>query len=235
MQPDHHTSKQFDASLDQIRSQVLLMGGLAERQIVYAIEALKRGGDPVLVDRIIGAELEINRLEVSVDEMCTNLIARRAPAAIDLRLIMTAYKTITDLERIGDEAKKIGLAARELRGKTMLMPRMAELQRLAELVIDMLRRSLDALSRLDSDDAPAVIRQDIQVDAEFGAVLRYLLTYMIEDPRTISPAIDLIFVAKALERIGDHAKNISEYVVYTRTGQDVRHVGMDELERVARS
>jgi len=232
MHPDHHTSKQFDADLEQIRAHVLLMGGLVESQLELALEALK-SSDAGPADRIESAEIEINRLEVSIDELCTSLIARRQPNAIDLRLLLTVYKTITDLERIGDEAKKIGLMARQLRRDRWQFPCIAQVQRMGAIVIDMLRRSLDAFSRMDSTDAPAVVMRDTHVDEEFAALLRTGLSFMLEDPRTISAGLDLVFVAKSLERAGDHAKNVAEHVVYAISGTNVRHADFAALQRAA--
>lgn len=230
MQSTAHLSKDFDADLLAVRAQVLEAGGIVEYQLRYAIEAL-RTGDRMLVTRVIADEVRINRLERDIDEACTNLIARRAPAASDLRFIMMVYKSITDLERVGDEAKKIALIAREVRLNERITPGFPEIRIVAALVIDMLRRALDALARLEAEDAPEIARLDREVDAHFQAIVRQLLTYMIEDPRTISPALDLVFVAKSLERIGDHAKNISEYVIYMVKGKDVRHVSVEEIER----
>jgi phosphate transport system protein len=234
MQSAAHTSKHFDAALETIRTQVLEMGGIVEYQIRYAIEAL-RSGDSALVNRVIHDELKVNQLERDIDEACTQVIARRAPAANDLRFLMMVYKTLTDLERIGDEAKKIALIARGLRLTERSSPGMPQIQRVAALVIDMLRRALDGLARLEAHVMPDVVRLDDEVDEHFKAILRQLLTYMIEDPRTISRSIDVIFVAKSLERIGDHAKNISEYVIYMTKGKDVRHVSLEEIEAAARS
>jgi phosphate transport system protein len=234
MQSAAHTSKHFDAELETIRTQVLEMGGIVEYQIRYAIEAL-RAGDAALVDRVIHDEVKVNRLERDIDEACTQVIARRAPAANDLRFLMMVYKTLTDLERIGDEAKKIALVARGLRLAQAPGPGIREIQRVAALVIDMLRRALDGLARLEAEIMPEVVRLDDEVDEHFKAILRQLLTYMIEDPRTISRSIDVIFVAKSLERIGDHAKNISEYVIYMTKGKDVRHVSLAEIEAAAKS
>jgi phosphate transport system protein len=233
MQPAAHTSKDFDAELENIRSRVLEMGGIAEYQIRYAVEALRRG-DVALVNRVIQDELKVNQLEREIDEACTQVVARRAPAAGDLRFLMMVYKTITDLERIGDEAKKIALVARGLRLNERVSPGFPELRVVAAMVIDMLRRTLDSLARHEAQDAPEVVRLDEEVDEHFSALLRRLLTYMIEDPRTISRAIDLVFVAKALERVGDHAKNISEYVIYMIHGKDVRHVSLGEIEAAVR-
>jgi phosphate transport system protein len=229
MQPAAHTSKDFEAELEHIRTQVLEMGGIVEYQIRYAIEALRRG-DVALAKRVAQDELKVNQLEREIDAACTQVIARRAPAAGDLRFLMMVYKTITDLERVGDEAKKIALVARGLRLNERASPGFPEIRVVASMVIDMLRRALDSLARLEAQDAPEVVRQDEEVDESFKAILRELLTYMIEDPRTISRSIDVIFVAKALERIGDHAKNISEYVIYMVHGKDVRHVSIGEIE-----
>jgi phosphate transport system protein len=233
MQPAAHTSKNFDSELEHIRSQILEMGGLVEYQIRYAVEALRRG-DMALVNRVVGDELKVNQLERAIDEACTQIVARRAPAAGDLRFLMMAYKTITDLERIGDEAKKIALVARGLRLNERASPGFPELRVVASMVIDMLRRALDGLARLEAQGVPEVVRLDEEVDEHFKAILRQLLTYMIEDPRTISRSIDVIFVAKALERVGDHAKNISEYVIYMIHGKDVRHVSLGEIEAAVR-
>jgi phosphate transport system protein len=229
MQPAAHTSKDFDAELEHIRTQVLEMGGMVEYQIRYAVEALRRG-DVALAKRVAEDELKVNQLERQIDEACTQVIARRAPAAGDLRFLMMVYKTITDLERIGDEAKKIALVVRGLHLNERVSPGFPEIRVVSAVVIDMLRRALDSLARLEPQDVPDVVRQDQDVDDSFKAILRQLLTYMIEDPRTISRSIDVIFVAKALERIGDHAKNISEYVIYTTLGKDVRHATIAELE-----
>jgi len=229
MQPAAHTSKDFDAELEHIRTQVLEMGGIVEYQIRYAVEAL-RGGDVALAKRVAEDELTVNQLEREVDEACTQVIARRSPAAGDLRFLMMIYKTITDLERVGDEAKKIALVARSVRLNERASPGFPEIRIVSAMVIDMLRRALDSLARLEAQDAPEVVRQDEEVDESFAALLRELLTYMIEDPRTISRSIDIIFVAKALERIGDHAKNISEYVIYMIHGTDVRHGSIEEIE-----
>jgi phosphate transport system protein len=234
MQPAAHTSKHFDAELETIRARVLEMGGIVEYQIRYAVEAL-RHGDTALISRVIHDESRVNQLEREIDEACTQVVARRAPAANDLRFLMMVYKTLTDLERIGDEAKKIALVARGLRLAERPGPGLAQIQRVATLVIDMLRGALDGLARLEAQVMPEVVKQDEEVDEHFKGILRQLLTYMIEDPRTISRSIDAIFVAKSLERIGDHAKNISEYVIYMTKGKDVRHVSIEEIEAAAKS
>ena len=233
MATTEHTSKQFDAELEAVRARVLQMGGLVESQIQLAIEALT-SGDVALMNRVIADDHRVNAMEVEIDDNCNQIIARRQPAAGDLRMVMTVIKTITDLERIGDEAEKIARMAKLLSQKERLrLPRYHEIKHAAELALDMLRKSLDAFARLDLATAAQVVRQDEQVDEEFRTIMRYLITFMMEDPRTISTALEILFVAKAIERIGDHAKNMSEYVVYMVKGRDVRHVTVEEIEREA--
>jgi phosphate transport system protein len=225
-----HTLKQFDTELENIRGKVMQLGGLVERQIVRAMDAL-HDGDLVLCEQVINADHEVNRLEVELDEACAHVIAKHQPAAIDLRMIMAVIKTITDLERIGDEAKKIAKQARALHSSDMAFVPKLELRHAASLTVEMLRQSLDAFARTDCTVAMNVVRRDKEVDAEFKAAMRQLISFMIEDPRTITRAIELLFIAKAIERIGDHAKNIAEYVVYMEKGRDVRHLGLEGFER----
>jgi len=226
-----HIVKQYDAELEAVRSRVLQMGGLVEQQIVKAMQGFETG-DMALIDQVIADDTQVNAHEVDLDEACTNLIARRQPAAGDLRMIMTVVKTITDLERIGDEAEKIARMARVLHQNDAFasMPRI-QLQHAAMLAVDMLRKSLDSFARLDLSSAAQVVRQDKLVDAEFKSVMRQLITFMMEDPRTITRSLEILWIAKAIERIGDHAKNMSEYVVYMVKGRDVRHVSVEEIER----
>ncbi|MFA5915361.1 MAG: phosphate signaling complex protein PhoU [Burkholderiales bacterium] len=231
----NHISTQFDVQLEQVRSRVLHMGGAVENQLSLAVRALQ-DGETFLIDRVLDVEQQVNALEMEIDELCTNIIARRTPTAIDLRVLTMVVKTITDLERVGDEAKKIALMAREFfRSGRAHMPRYAEIQRMSVIVIEMLRQALDGFARLDAEAAPAIARRDLEVDDAFRAVLRELLTHMIADPRTISATLDILFISKALERVGDHAKNISEYVVYMIKGKDVRHLSTEEIEQVVRS
>ena len=226
-----HTSKQFDAELEAVRSRVLQMGGLVEEQIVNAIDALINGNIK-LADQVVADDLRINAMEVELDESCSHIIARRQPTASDLRMVMTVVKTITDLERIGDEADKIARMAKLIyESERLSTPRFAEIKMMSGIVLDMLRKSLDAFARLDITTAVQVPRQDLQVDEAFRSTLRHLITFMMEDPRTISTSIEVLFAAKAIERIGDHAKNMSEYVVYMVKGKDVRHTSVEELER----
>jgi len=225
-----HTSKQFDAELERVRSRVLHMGGLVEEQIVRAMEAL-RSGDMELIDKVIADDHRVNALEVELDEACSHIIARRQPAAVDLRLLITVIKTITDLERIGDEAEKIGRMAKLIHGAgRQHMPRM-DMSHVADRALAMLRQSLDAFARLDITEAMGVVKQDEAVDDEFRAIMRQLITFMMEDPRTITRSLEILFIAKAIERIGDHAKNMAEYVIYMVKGRDVRHVSIDEMEK----
>jgi phosphate transport system protein len=228
-----HTYKQFDAELESIRSQVLQMGGLVESQIQRALEGFTEG-KPDLLDEVIADDAKVNALEVAIDEDCALIIARRQPAAIDLRIVMTVIKTITDLERIGDEAEKIARNAKLFleSGKVKTI-RLAEIRHAADLATDMLRDALDAFARLDVLAALEVVKQDERVDVEFRSILRQLITFMMEDPRTISTSLEILFIAKAIERIGDHAKNMAEYVIYLVKGKDVRHVSIEEIEREA--
>jgi phosphate transport system protein len=231
MPSNDHISKQFDAELESIRASVLQMGGLVESQIKNAVQSLVNS-DVSLMTRVIAEDHRVNAMEVKIDEACSQMIARRQPTAGDLRLIMTVVKTITDLERIGDEAEKIARMAKMLSQKNVLAkPRYHEIERASEIAVDMLRKALDAFARLDVVMAAQVVRQDDQVDEEFRGIMRYLITFMMEDPRTISTALEILFVAKAIERIGDHAQNMAEYVIYMVKGRDVRHVTVDEIER----
>jgi phosphate transport system protein len=226
-----HTYKQYDAELEAVRAKVLEMGGLVEQQIVNALEALV-SANPTLADTVIKNDHQVNALEVQVDEDCSHIIARRQPAAGDLRMIMMIVKTITDLERIGDEATKIARVAQKIyESDRMFTPRFAEIKAMVGLVREMLRTSLDAFARLDVSKTVEVARQDEQVDEQFRVAMRQLITFMLEDPRTISMSLEVLFVAKAIERIGDHAKNIAEYVVYMVKGKDVRHTSVEEMER----
>ena len=231
MSNSEHTSKQFDAELEAVRARVLQMGGLVEEQIKLAVEALV-SGDFDLSNRVVENDRQVNGLEVAIDEDCSTIIARRQPTAGDLRMIMTVLKTITDLERIGDEAAKIARMAKLVNSSDRLQqPRFNEIRRMAGIAAEMLHKSLDAFARLDLHTSADVVRQDQHVDEEFRSIIRQLITFMMEDPRTISASIEILFIAKAIERIGDHSKNISEYVIYMVKGKDMRHVSVEEIER----
>ncbi len=226
-----HTIKQFDVELEAVRAKVLEMGGLVEEQIEKAVEALHEA-DLTLADHVIAEDHHVNALEVSIDENCTYIIARRQPAASDLRLIIAIIKTITDLERMGDEAEKIARMAKMIHTSERLMhTRPVDLRHVAQLAVDMLRRALDSFARLDTNTAMQILRDDLDVDESFRGILRQLITFMMEDPRTISNSIELLFAAKAIERIGDHAKNIAEYVIFLVKGKDVRHTSVEEIEK----
>lgn len=227
--PDH-IFRQFDAELESVRSRVLQMGGMVEQQIMRAIEALI-SGDMELMDRVIADDHRVNALEVGLDESCSQVIARRQPAAGDLRLLITVIKTITDLERIGDEAEKIARMAKLIHGADRVnMPRI-DLSHVADHALAMLRQALDSFARLDVSEAMRVVKQDQAVDDEFRGIMRQLITFMMEDPRTISRSLEILFIAKAVERIGDHAKNMAEYVIYMAKGRDVRHVSLEQIEK----
>src|SRR5499427_5636615 len=233
MTTNEHTSKQFDQELESLRARVLQMGGFVEQQVTLAVDALTTG-DMELCANIVANDHKVNAMEVGIDEDCSTIIARRQPAAGDLRLVMMVVKTITDLERIGDEAAKIARMAQLIyESDRPYIPRTGEVRRVADIALDMLRSALDAFARLDLAVAAKVVRQDEHVDDAFRGILRQLITFMMEDPRTISHSIEILFVAKAIERIGDHAKNMSEYVVYMVKGKDVRHTGVEGFEREA--
>jgi phosphate transport system protein len=228
-----HLSKQFDADLETLRSGVLQMGGLVESQIRGAIEAFTNG-NAELIEQIVAAEARVNECEVQIDDDCSHIIVKRQPAAGDLRLIMAISKTVTDLERIGDEAEKIARMSKQIhdRGHADLH-RFANIRHAADIALSMLRQALDAFARLDTAQAASIIRQDMAIDAEFRSILRQLITFMMEDPRTISTALEIVWIAKAVERIGDHAKNIAEDVIYIVKGTDVRHTAVEVVEREA--
>ena len=227
---NEHIAKQFDLDLENIRTRVLQMGGLVEQQIVKAMQALAEG-DLLLADQVINNDQTVNRHEVELDEACAQVIARRQPTASDLRTVMMVVKTITDLERIGDEAKKIAKMSKIIHVGEMPFVPPVPLSHVADIAVEMLRKALDAFARTDLATAAQVVRRDKDVDREFKSIMRQLITFMMEDPRTISRSIELLFIAKSIERIGDHAKNVCEYVVYMAKGRDVRHIGLEGMER----
>ncbi|AXT47821.1 MULTISPECIES: phosphate signaling complex protein PhoU [Chromobacterium] len=226
-----HISKQFDMELETIRTRVLQMGGLVEQQILSAVEALL-AGDIDKLDKVIAEDALVNAMEVTIDDDCLHIIARRQPAASDLRIVFTVIKVITDLERIGDEAKKIARMGKTIyQSERYQMPRFREIEKMADSALSMLRRALDAFARLDTSAALELAEADQELDEDFAAELRQLITFMMEDPRTISMSIDTLFISKAIERIGDHATNISEYVVYLVKGKDIRHTTLETKKR----
>jgi phosphate transport system protein len=218
-----HSSKQYDQELEGIRSQVLLMGGMVETQFEEALECF-RIGDIARAERVMAEDQAVNQLEVSLDDACSHLIVKRQPTANDLRTVMATIKVITDLERIGDEASKIARTARSLHERGGVSFAHYDMVRtIAKGTVDLLHNALDAFARLDGKQALELIAADEVIDHEFRTILRNLITFMMEDPRTISSALDTLWVAKAIERIGDHAKNIAEYVIYVVEGRDIRH------------
>jgi len=218
-----HSSKQYDQELEAIRSKVLLMGGMVETQFDDAINAF-RVGDCEQAEKVIADDHAVNQLEVQLDDACSHLIVRRQPAANDLRTVMATIKVITDLERIGDEAAKIARTAKSLHERGLAGFNHYEVVRtISRATSDMLHDALDAFARLDGKAALQIIAQDDTVDFEFRTIMRNTITFMMEDPRTISSSLDTLWVAKAIERIGDHAKNIAEYVIYVVEGRDIRH------------
>ncbi len=226
----HHISRRFNEDLERVRNQVLAMGGFVEAQLQKAITSLIEGnsslGESVALD-----DLKVNGMEVSIDEECSRILATRAPAAGDLRVIVAIIKTITDLERIGDEGEKIGLIASRLASMERPENKYREIKHLGRIVSEMVHGALDAFARMDADGALAVARQDRVVDEEYDAIHRQCITFMMEDPRTIRRALDVMWVVRSLERIGDHAKNICEYVIYMVHGKDIRHTRLEDVER----
>jgi phosphate transport system protein len=218
-----HSSKQYDQELESIRSKVLLMGGMVETQFEEALNCF-RVGNLEQADRVMAEDQSVNQLEVQLDDACSHLIVRRQPAANDLRTIMATIKVITDLERIGDESTKIARTAKSLHGRgATSFAHYDTIRTIGKATADLLHDALDAFARLDGKQALQIIAADEIVDHEFRTILRNLITFMMEDPRTISSALDTLWVAKAIERIGDHAKNIAEYVIYVVEGRDIRH------------
>jgi phosphate transport system protein len=225
-----HTHKQFDAEMEGIRSGVLAMGGLVETQLVRAISALGDDGEGGSIDRVGATEQEINQMQVDIDQQCSQIIARRQPAAIDLRMVLTVTKIVNDLERVGDEVKKIAYKAVQTRDANKLQRiRHSDAVRAAGHAQEMLQLALDSYARLDPLAASEVVARDREIDLAFSGIMRQLISYMMEDPRTITPALEIVFIAKSIERIGDHAKNIAESVVQLVKGKDVRHASAEEI------
>ena len=233
--PDKHLSTQFDAELSGVSTRVLEMGGLVESQVSRSISALVNI-DADLAGQLLRDEERVNRMEVEIDRDLSGIIARRQPTARDLRLLIAISKIIANLERVGDEASRIARVVQRLGAVGMPGRRLpvGDLQFECDLAVAQLRKSLDAFARLDTRLALEVLKHDDQIDQEFEGMMRKLITYMMEDPRTISSSIDLVFVAKAVERVGDHAKNLAEAVIYIVKGADVRHAPMADIETAAK-
>lgn len=233
--PDKHLSSQFDNDLNALCGSLLEMGGLVESQVSIAMKAFSQlDGD--LADQVMVREVEVNDFEISIDQACTELIAKRQPTARDLRLVMAVSKAITNLERAGDEADRIAKRTKHiLEDSASHGINTAEIRVSGQMAVSLLRRSLDCFARLDTVIAAEVVNEDKQIDEEFKAFVRKLTSYMSEDPRTISVGLDMLSIAKAVERIGDHAKNIAEFVIYIVKGTDVRHLPHDQLTQEANS
>jgi len=227
-----HLSTQFDAELDDIRARLTRMGGLVEEQVRSAIFAFAEG-ESDLIEKVVARDAEVDNYEIELDDACAHVVARRQPTAVDLRMVMAVSKTVTDLERIGDEAKKVAKATRKIieRGMSATTPQIMAVRHMGEQCAMMLNEVLNAFVRMDVDLAAEVIRQDKEIDQHFRAITRELVTYMMEDPRTISTALDIVFIVKSIERIGDHCKNIAKDVIYIVKGRDVRHLGIEALEQ----
>ena len=228
--PDKHLSTQFDSELNGVSSKVMEMGGLVEEQIRLAIQSLSTFSAE-LAGQVTDTETRVNSMEVEIDRDLSSIIARRQPTARDLRLLIAISKTTANLERAGDEAAKIARMVKSIlhSGAARALPS-ADLRLAADLALNQLRKALDSFARLDTAMAVGILKEDDIIDKEFDGFVRKLITYMMEDPRTISVSLDLLFVAKAIERIGDHAKNIAEVVIYIVKGADVRHTTMEEIE-----
>jgi phosphate transport system protein len=231
---DKHLSTQFDSELTAVSTRVMEMGGMVESQIRTAVHALSQFSEEAAA-QVIETEARVNLMEVEIDRELSSIIARRQPTARDLRLLIAISKTTANLERAGDEAEKIARMVKSIinSGAARTLPA-SELRIAADLASGLLRKALDAFARLDANVAVSILKEDDLIDREFDGFVRKLITYMMEDPRTISPSLDLLFLAKAIERIGDHAKNIAEFIIYVVKGADVRHTSMEQIESVVR-
>jgi phosphate transport system protein len=225
----HHISRRFNEDLERVRSKALSMGGFVEQQLSKAVTALVEG-DSGMGEAVARDDYRVNDMEVSIDEECARILATRAPAAGDLRVIVAIIKAITDLERMGDECEKIGYIASRLAAQERPADKYREIKHLGRVVEDMVHGALDAFARMDAEAALQVARKDRFVDEEYESIQRQCITFMMEDPRSIRRALDVMWVVRALERIGDHAKNICEYVIFIVHGKDVRHTRLEDVE-----
>ena len=225
----HHISRRFNEDLERVRNKVLSMGGFVEQQLSKAVTSLVEG-DSVMGEAVARDDYQVNSMEVSIDEECSRILATRAPAAGDLRVVVAIIKAITDLERMGDECEKIGYIASRLATQERPADKYREIKHLGRIVQDMVHDSLDAFARMDAETALRVARQDRLVDEEYESIQRQCITFMMEDPRQIRRALDVTWVVRSLERIGDHAKNICEYVIYMVHGKDIRHTRLEDVE-----
>ena len=232
---EKHLSSQFDAELNRVSARVMELGGLVEAQLRTAVQALTSFSTEA-VNQVVATEKRVNALEVEIDYDLSTIIARRQPTARDLRLLIAFSKATANLERMGDEAHKMARMVQSIidSGTALRALPSGDLRVAAEMASELLRKTLDAFARLDTGAALSILKEDDRIDTEFDSFVRTLITYMMEDPRKISASLDLLFLAKAIERIGDHAKNIAEFIIYIVKGADVRHGTMEALESVAR-
>lgn len=231
---NQHISQQFNADLEAIRNQMLAMGGLVQRQVADAIEAIC-SGDTSSADKIIQREDDVDEMEVNIDQECTHILVRRQPAASDLRMVLAVSRVVRDLERMGDEATKIAIHALEVANGNQAGSKICHqaIRHMGTAVVKMISDALDAFARHDIEGAIEVVRNDKIVDDQYASAIRELITYMMEDPRSIGQAINILWILRAIERIGDHARNISEQVIYLVSGTDVRHSTLSEMEEQA--
>ena len=231
---NQHISKQFNKEMEDIRNKVLTMGGLVEQQVELATKAFM-SCDMESAEKVIQQDHLVNALEKDIDHECTEIMAKRQPAAFDLRMLIATIKIITDLERIGDEAARIAKMTMRMEGADYYQDKYYEIEHLLELVKEMLNGSLDAYARTDTEEVIAITAQDSKVDREYTSITRQLITQMMEDPRNITRALDMLWTARALERIGDHSCNVCEHVIYMVKGKDVRHLSREEMENTVNS
>jgi phosphate transport system protein len=227
---DQHISRQFNSDLEELKAHLLQMGGVVEQQLSDAIHSLEHA-DSDLAQKVLAAEVQSNNFEISIDEECTRILARRQPAASDLRMVLAVAKIVRDLERIGDESSKIAKMAIVMSEHGDL-PKGTEVRHIGNNVSQMVRNSLTAFARYDAELALMVAREDKEVDREYGSAMRQLITFMMEDPRTISRVLNVLWALRSLERIGDHARNIAEQVIYLVKGKDARHLSLPEMEKL---
>ncbi|TRW96437.1 phosphate signaling complex protein PhoU [Candidatus Methylobacter oryzae] len=225
-----HISGQFNKELEDVRNKVLTMGGLVEQQIELAVTAFATG-DLEMAELVIKQDNQVDALEMAIDQECMQILALRQPAAFDLRLLITIIKVVNDLERVGDMAERIAEMAIQLSSADTKRDQYYELEHMAELVQDMLHGALDVFARMNVEDVPSITGLDENVDREYGSIIRQLITKMMEDPRNITRMLDVLWIARSLERIGDHACNVCEHLVYMVKGEDVRHLTQEELEK----
>lgn len=230
-----HSYSVFDRELENLRAQVMEMGGIVEEQIKDAVSTLK-DADSKTIDRVISRDEEVNLLQMQIDESCELVLVKRTPVSSDLRFVLCVQKITTDLERIGDEATKIARAAKRIfEDDRMAKPSLTDIKSISKLVSTMLHDALDSFARMDPEAVLALIKRDETVDEKYQLCMRHQLTFMLEDPRKISTALEVVYIAKALERIGDHSENITEHVVYSVKGADVRHSSPKEIRKELKS